>query len=104
MEPVVINGITLQPYTKQKMSLPKWKREDVRWEHDENGYNFIAVETEQEAYELKSKLRSQKLCAQAGYTVNKDGYIVIFVMTKKRGHKRVQTGSESSQREDTPSE
>lgn len=99
MEPITIHDITLQPYTGQKFKLNKWKRQDVRWMHDENGYDFIPVETEDEAYRVYNECKSNRLCARLGYTVNKDNYIVFFVLKKKRGDNRLKGGQNSEEGE-----
>lgn len=65
------------------MSLPKWNKKDLEW-MDNEGYKIIPCESESHAYEVKSRLRLEKKCAQAGRIINKEGKEIFFVCTKER--------------------
>lgn len=68
------------------MSLPKYYKKDLI-NMGNQGYKFIHCKTEEEALNLKSKLKSEGKCAQAGFVINREDKEIIFVATKERGNK-----------------
>lgn len=69
------------------MKLTKYYKKDLISMGDQ-GYKFIHCETEDEALELKDRLKSEGRCAQAGFVINRENAIVIFVATKERKSKK----------------
>lgn len=65
------------------MSLPKWSKKDLQY-MDGEGYKIVPCENETEALQVKSTLRENGRCAQAGYIVNKENKDIYFVLTKER--------------------
>lgn len=68
------------------MSLPKYYKKDLI-SMGGQGYKFIKCDAEEEAVNIKSKLKSEGRCAQAGFVINQNGETIIFVATKERGNK-----------------
>lgn len=69
------------------MKLTKYYKKDLISMGDQ-GYKFIHCDTEDEALALKDKLKSEGRCAQAGFVINRENAIVIFVATKERKSKK----------------
>lgn len=69
------------------MTLPKYYKKDLI-SMGNQGYKFIHCETEEEALEIKSELKLEGKCAQAGFVINRLGETIIFVATKQRGNKK----------------
>lgn len=63
------------------MSLEKWSKKDLIGKRDA-GYKIIYCDDETKALSVKETLKKNKRCARAGYTLNRFGDIVCFVLTK----------------------
>lgn len=92
MEKMIIHGIELFPYNKEtKYKLSKWLRKDLEQAQKE-GYQICPCKSEDEALQVKDTLKADKRCAQCGYIVNKENYVVYFVITKERSQRGVKSG------------
>lgn len=69
------------------MTLTKYYKRDLISMGDQ-GYKFIKCDSEEEAINIKQKLKSEGRCAQAGFVINKLNETIIFVATKERGTKK----------------
>lgn len=64
------------------MIVKKYNKEELQDVCTQQGYMVVPCKDEANALDVKSQLKSQKKCAQAGHIINREGKDIFFVLTR----------------------